>query len=152
MVAWEANGFVRSTCRQWLLERIRDQAPSAAAVLRNEPREILDQSIYLGDTTGTVDYPVFAPNLPRQDDFTVIVVCEAFYAADDAGEAEARCEALAQAVMDAVSANPQDTLEINGSIDVTISNVDGPDPVPTPEGYGAVMTVAVDFRTRIVNP
>lgn len=147
----EASTFARSACRRWLLDEITAVTP-AGVVTRNEPRDLADEAIWLADTTGTVDYPVSGRNLPRQDTFTVLVVCACTVAGDDPSEAEERVEVLASAVLAAVSGDPHAAVPVTGVIDIRVGAVDGPDPVPTAEGYGAVMTVAVEFDTRIVRP
>lgn len=147
----EACGFIRAECRAWLVEAIADQL-DGVTVTRNEPRDWPDETVWLADTIGAVDYPAVGASLPRQDDFSVIVVCACTRPGDDPAEAEARAQQLADAVMAAVSPHPQTAPPaggIDGVLDVTVAGVDGPDLAIAPEGYGAVMTVTVEFRTRI---
>lgn len=145
----EARTFGRAEARAWLVDEIRMRASADVAVLRNEPREITDLAIWLGDTTGQITYPVVGRCLPRHDTFTTVVMCEAVWPGDEAAEAEQRCEQLAAVVMDAVSGDPHAPLEVCGLIDITVTAVDGPNPVMAGEGYAAVMTVAVQFDMRI---
>lgn len=145
----EASGFNRAAARQWLHDEILQHVSDDVHVSRNEPRDLTDLAIWLGDTTGQVDYPVVGRGLPRQDTFTVLVVCSVIWPGDEAYEAEERCEVLATAVLDAVSGDPHVPLDVIGLIDVSVSSVDGPDVVPAAEGFAAVMTVAVQFNVRI---
>ncbi len=145
----EASTFNRSEARRWLVDAITLAASDDVQVTRNEPRDLTDLCIWLGDTTGTVDYPVSGRNLPRQDTFTVIVTCSAIIPGDDPADAEQRCEDLAAAVLEAVSGDPHAPVEVTGLIDVVVTAVDGPDVVPVAEGYAGLMTVAVQFDVRI---
>ena len=152
----EATGFIRHQCRAALVDLIREQITDPDVdVYRNEPREWTDQVVWLADTVGSIDYEVMGANLPRDDRFTVIVVCQAVSPGDDSAQAEERVQGFADSVMAAVSQAPTayDPVDgMDGVISVTVANVDGPDTTPAPEGYGAVMTVAVEFHTRIVLP
>lgn len=145
----EARTFNRAEARQWLLDQIVSFVSDDVQVTRNEPRELADLCVWLGDTTGQVSYPVSGRSLPRQDTFTTIVTCSAVWPADDAAEAEQRCETLAAAVLDAISGDPHAPLDVTGLIDVQATSVDGPDVFPAAEGYAAVMVVAVQFDVRI---
>ncbi len=153
----EASTFVRAECRQALVELITARVnDTTVLVARDEPREYLDRNIILGDTVGDITYPAMAPTLPRTDEFTIVIGCDAHIPGDDPAAADQAVQQLASAVMAAVSINPVafnplDGL-VDGVIDVTIGSVDGPSTVPTAEGYGSVMTVAVTIRTRIVTP
>lgn len=153
----EATGFVRAQCRTALAALIRARIPDESVLVsRNEPRELLDRNIVLSDVVGNVDYPVSGSNLPRDDAFTVIVSCDAFVPGDDAEAAELAVQTLATAVMAAVAINPVAYDPLDGLVDgvqtVLVGAVNGPDVVPAAEGFGAVMTVAIDFHTRIVTP
>lgn len=153
----DATTFVRAEVRQALVDLITARvADDTVLVARNEPREYLDRNIILGETIGNVDYPAMAPTLPRDDDFTIVIECDAYIPGDDAAAAEVAVQALAAAVMAAVSINPvaYDPLDglVDGVLDVTVGNVDGPNTIPAPEGFGSVMTIAVTVRTRIVTP
>ena len=145
----EARAFVRSAARQWLLDEICSHLDATATVTRNEPRELADVSVWLGDTTGQVTYPVVGRGLPRQDTFTTLVICSVIWPADDPGEAEQRVQSLASGVLTAVSGDPHLDVDIDGVIDVTVTSVDGPDVVPAAEGFGAVMALSIQFDVRI---
>lgn len=152
----EAFGFVRRQCRMVLADLIAAELGDGVAVSRNQPREFSDQLVWLADTTGSVNYPAMGNNLPRDDIFTVVVVCQSHMPGDSPDEAEERVESYAAAVMAAVSVAPTTYDPLGGGVDglimVTVANVDGPDSVPAAEGYGAIMAVSVEFHTRIVLP
>jgi hypothetical protein len=153
----EASGFVRAECRQALKDLIEDEVSFGVTVLRNEPREFSDIMIWLSDTIGSVDYPASATNLPRDDVFTIVVVCRAYEPGDEADEAETRVQELANNVMSAVSTDPTVAYSplgglVEGVIQAIVASVDGPDCFPGPEGYEAVMLVSIEIQTRIVNP
>jgi len=141
--------IIRDECQERLVELI--SAPDGVEVLDNEPRDWMQDGIFVADTVGTISYPVQAYGLiPRDDEFSIVVVCVARHPADTAREAKARVQSYAQAVMEAVSVGTGPTLgDLPGAFDATISNVDGPDALPAAEGYAAVMTVTVDVHTRI---
>jgi hypothetical protein len=151
----EATEFIRSASRQRLTELIGAALPGDMECLRNEPREWADDQVWLADTIGNVDYPASAGNVPRDDAFTVVVVCQSAGDGETAASAEAKVESYASAVMAAVTVNPIGYSPLGGLVGVlavTVSAVDGPDVVPSGEGYEAVMTVAVEIQTRIVRP
>lgn len=141
--------FIRAECKQRIVELI--SAPDGVEVLRNEPRDWQQNGIFLADTVGTVSYPAQAWGLiPRDDEFSIIVVCVRNEPGDTAEQAEESCQEYGEAVMDAVTSGDGPTLnDLEGVFDATISSVDGPNPFPTAEGYAAVMTVTVDVHTRI---
>lgn len=141
--------FIRSDVRTRLVELI--EPPDGIEVLRNEPRAWQQNGIFLADTVGTVSYPAQAAGyIPRDDQFSIIVVCVRNEPGDEPEQAETACQEYGEAVMDAVTSGTGPTLgDLAGVFDATISSVDGPDVAPTAEGYMAVMTVTVDVHTRI---
>jgi len=139
--------FIRAEVKHRIVELI--SAPDGVEVLRNEPKNWMLDQIFLADTVGTVSYPAQARGLiPRDDEFSIVVVCVRNSPGDTAEQAETGCQEYGEAVMAAITEHP--TLDdMAGVFDATISAVDGPDCLPTAEGYGAVMTVTVDVHTRI---
>ena len=86
----EASTFVRAECRQALVELITARVnDTTVLVARDEPREYLDRNIVLGDTVGDITYPAMAPTLPRNDEFTIVIGCDAHIPGDDPAAADA---------------------------------------------------------------
>ena len=144
-----ATRFIRSECKQRIVELI--SANTDADVLRNEPKNWMQNGVFLADTIGTVSYPAQAAGyIPRDDEFSIVVVCVRNEPGDTAEQAEEGCQEYGEAVMAAVTADTGPTLDdLDGVFDATVSNVDGPDCLPTAEGFMAVMTVTIDVHTRI---
>lgn len=146
-----ATTFVRAEVRQRLVDLIDAELPDGMKCLRNEPREFEADQVWLADTIGNVDYVAFAAGLiPRDDQFSIIVVCTGSDDGETTSSAEAKVQTYAEAVMTAVTAATGPTLDgLDGVLAATVSAVDGPDTVPAGEGYASAMTVTIDVHTRI---
>lgn len=141
---------IRTAVKTHLVDRI-DQAIPDAQVSRVWPAGYLeDDHIYLGNITGTVEFPLaMAGEKIRDDTFTLTIIVVAGAAGRDPVDAEATCERWKGQIIELVA----QTLDLNGQIDgleiIEVGDDNGPDLVATGEGYQAVASLDINVQSRI---
>lgn len=120
------------------------------------------EEIYLGPTSGSVDYTVFlAGAMPHDDTFSIDVLVRAA----KSGQTQDRAEVRAQELMSLVDAALRDPTFDNlfvqvttpsalkgeaSIIDAVLADADGPHTEPTDQGWRGYGAVTVAVRTRSV--
>jgi hypothetical protein len=127
---------------------------SGVPVYRAFPPDVPDELIWLASTMGGLEYNVLGTNLPRDDKFSVVVVCMCFKPGDSPEEAEARVEEIASTVIVELADNVRlddETSDEFSIFDALITSVDGPDAMPGPDGEGwdAFVRLTIDIHLRI---
>lgn len=97
---------------------------------------------------GTTVPTTKAGRLHRDDDFTIKLVVWAGKHGQTAVDAATRCEYFVEEIEFLLATDPT----MNGAaglLTALVSNVDGPDPHPSTEGFVAVALVDVECKTRL---
>lgn len=147
-----ANFLVRAQVKTRIAEIL--SSATGIPVYRAFPPDTPDELIWLAATQGGLEYAVMGTNLPRDDKFSVVVVCMSFKPGDTPDEAEARVEEIASTVIIELAENVRldDEYTDEFSIfDALITAVDGPDAMPGPDGEGwdAFVRISIDIHLRI---
>lgn len=147
-----AHWLVRSQVKTRIAELL--SLASGVEVFRSFPPRVPDEVIWFDSTQGGLEYAVMGTNLPRDDKFTVTLMCMSFKPGDTPEQAEERAEEIASTVILTLGDNTRldDDISDEFSIfDALVTAVDGPDaqPGPSGEGWDAFVRVSVDIHLRI---
>jgi hypothetical protein len=143
---------VRSQIKARLTELL--SVATGVPVFRAFPPSVPDELIWLASTTGGLEYLVMGSNLPRDDKFSVVVVCMSFKPGDTPEQAEDRVEQIASAVVITLADNVRLDDEFADEFtvfDAVVTSIDGPDAMPGPDGEGwdAFVRLSIDIHLRI---
>lgn len=113
---------------------------------RDQGDEVVLVSGIEGD--GTTVPTTKAGRLHRDDNFTVRLVAWAGKNGQTAVQAAERCEYFVEEIEFLLATDPTMN-RTPGLLTALVSNVNGPDPRPTPEGFGGLAEVFVSCETRL---
>lgn len=140
---------IRSTVADRLIATVRQELPDVDVLegaTVDHPAEFVMLLEIVGDEHNTPTSK--AGRLHRNDDFTLRWIIWVATPGLTATEARSRCEELARTIDDAV-ANDATLSGIAGLLWCGVSQFDGPETTPGPEGFRSEAAVEVGCRTRL---
>jgi hypothetical protein len=144
---------VRSLTRAALVRAVALELPGVAVDRSWPGRNLKKDHVYVDRTEGQGSFPLIEPGEhEREDEFRILVQCQASRPGRTSEKAEEECERFMTAVLTA-AARAQlagGLLDLEWLSMVEPGETNGPDAEPTKEGFVAFGQVEIQFTARVL--